>query len=301
MQVVCIAKYKLYNRKMTLSETHRNLIQQNLNASVKNILHVSGGDINQAAKVTLGNGQVIFIKWHRNPPPNMFFAEAQGLKLLNSANALRVPKVYFCTDNLLAMEWLGRSVRQPSGAAAKLGVGLAQQHRAIADTFGLKTDNYCGLTPQCNAQSDNWVEFFADRRLTYQMLLAASRNRLPTDRRQKLERLIVKLPEFLPAHPPASLLHGDLWGGNWIISASGEAALIDPAVYFGHREADLAFTELFGGFPPEFYRTYQTAWPLEPGYNERKDIYNLYHLLNHLNLFGGGYGGSVDTVLKRYT
>jgi fructosamine-3-kinase len=115
-----------------------------------------------------------------------------------------------------------------------------------------------------------------------------------------LELLLDRLGDWLPTHPPASLLHGDLWGGNWLTTALGEPALIDPAVYYGHREADLAFTELFGGFPAAFYVAYRASWPLDSGYEERKDLYNLYHLLNHLNLFGESYGGSVDSILQRY-
>jgi fructosamine-3-kinase len=132
------------------------------------------------------------------------------------------------------------------------------------------------------------------------MELAGQNGRLPRPRAQRLQKLLNQLDNWLPAHPSASLLHGDLWGGNWLATAAGEPALIDPAVYYGHREADLAFTELFGGFPAAFYAAYQSAWPLENGYEERKDLYNLYHLLNHLNLFGEGYGGGVDSILHRY-
>jgi fructosamine-3-kinase len=284
-----------------LPQSLHNLIQQELNAPITKVAPVSGGDINEAARVSLDNGQTVFVKWHHHPPSKMFPAEAHGLKLLASARALRVPLVYFWAENHLAMEWLGPTSRGDREAAKVLGERLAQQHRTTAENYGLEMDNYCGLTPQVNASVDNWPSFFATRRLGYQIELAAQRGRMPPQRRQRLERLIAKLPNLLPANPPASLLHGDLWGGNWLVTAAGEPALIDPAVYFGHREADLAFTELFGGFPPQFYHAYQAAWPLEPGYEERKDIYNLYHLLNHLNLFGGGYGGSVDSVLRRYT
>jgi len=182
-----------------------------------------------------------------------------------------------------------------------LGEGLAQQHRFTRETYGLPENNYCGLTPQTNTPAADWVAFFGENRLGAQMTLAAKNNRLPARRAKMLEHLSARLGDFLPAHPPASLLHGDLWGGNWLVTAAGEPALIDPAVYFGHREADLAFTELFGGFPHEFYDAYRASWALDAGYNERKDIYNLYHLLNHLNLFGESYGSRVDAVLQKYT
>jgi fructosamine-3-kinase len=132
------------------------------------------------------------------------------------------------------------------------------------------------------------------------MELARRQGYLSAKRGQSLEKLLINLGNWLPAQPPVSLLHGDLWGGNWLVTDMSEAALIDPAVYYGHREAELAFTELFGGFPPHFYAAYNEAWPLESGYAERKDLYNLYHLLNHLNLFGESYGGSVDSILRKY-
>lgn len=262
---------------------------------------MSGGDINHAARVTTANGQTLFLKWHPQAPAGMFAAEAYGLALLASAGGLRVPAVYFQADDCLALEWLGPVKRGGPAEAARLGEGLAHQHRAAtADFFGLTTDNYCGLTRQINTPAANWPAFLGLHRLGYQMELARQQGYLPAQRGRKLEQLIARLPELLPATPTASLLHGDLWGGNWLVSGDGRPALIDPAVYYGHREADLAFTELFGGFPAEFYHAYQSAWSLEPGYRERRDIYNLYHLLNHLNLFGGGYGHSVDAVLDRY-
>ncbi len=278
----------------------RQRITNHFQTEITTVTLVSGGDINQAARVTLNSNSTIFVKWHYQPPAGMFPAEAFGLTLLAQANALRVPQVYFAAETYLAMEWLGNGGQRSTQVAAQLGEKLAQQHQFTVDQFGLEQDNYCGLTPQQNTPSDNWVDFFATRRLGAQMELAAQQNRLPRQRARQLEALITKLGDLLPVRPPASLLHGDLWGGNWLVTATGEPALIDPAVYFGHREADLAFTELFGGFPAAFYNAYQATWPLETGYRERKDIYNLYHLLNHLNLFGEGYGSSVDAVLRRY-
>jgi fructosamine-3-kinase len=275
-------------------------IQQKFETTIDQAGSVSGGDINQAAHVVLRSGQHLFVKWHWNPPPGMFSAEAYGLTLLAQSDILQIPQPLTYDDTYLILNWLGRGRRAPTLVADALGEGLAVQHRVTTKQYGLDRDNYCGLSPQKNEQETDWAIFFARQRLGYQLELAAERDRLPKPRRQKLERLIDKLPNLLPARPPASLLHGDLWGGNWLVTADNRPALIDPAVYYGHRETDLAFTELFGGFPPRFYQSYEAIWPLEPGYGERKPIYNLYHLLNHLNLFGESYGHSVDAILSRY-
>ena len=199
----------------------------------------------------------------------------------------------------ILMEWLGRGSNTANVAQA-LGRGLAAMHRVTGPAFGLEHDNFIGANPQPNRPAKDWLTFFRDQRLGFQMELAGRKGHLSPPRARRLERLLANLGDWLPTHPPASLLHGDLWGGNWLVTASGEPALVDPAVYYGHREAELAFTELFGGFSGPFYAAYNQAWPLDSGYKERKDLYNLYHLLNHLNIFGEGYGGSVDSVLRRY-
>lgn len=268
-------------------------------------LPVSGGDISQAAQVRLANGGQTLVKWRSNSPPGLFSAERRGLELLHSAGAVRVPEVLAQAEAtatcpaFIVLEWLDVGSKSSQSAEA-LGRGLAAQHRVLASSFGLDHTNFIGANPQPNHQSDNWVSFFREQRLGFQMELAGRNGFLPTDRARRLEALLVRLGDWLPTHPPASLLHGDLWGGNWLATTSGEPVLIDPAVYYGHREADLAFTELFGGFPAAFYAAYQASWPLDYGYEERKDLYNLYHLLNHLNLFGEGYGGSVDSILRHY-
>ncbi|MBE7553315.1 MAG: fructosamine kinase family protein [Anaerolineales bacterium] len=266
---------------------------------------VSGGDISQVVRVRLAGGGQLLVKWRSNLPPGLFTAERRGLELLRSAGALRVPEVLAqaeATANcpaFIALEWLDPGSKS-SQSAEVLGHGLAVQHRLLASSFGLDHANLIGANPQPNHQSDNWASFFREQRLGFQMELAGRNGVLPTQRARRLEALLARLGDWLPAQPPASLLHGDLWGGNWLATASGEPVLIDPAVYYGHREADLAFTELFGGFPAAFYSAYQASWPLDRGYEERKDLYNLYHLLNHLNLFGESYGGSVDSILRRY-
>ncbi len=275
-----------------------------LNAPVTGQIPVNGGSICRAVKVSLGDGRAALVKWHAGAP-GMFTAERRGLELLSAAGALRIPQVMAQQEAgaqspaFLAIEWLERGPATPAVAEA-LGRGLAQLHRVTAATYGLDHDNFIGVNPQPNPPATDWVTFFGERRLVFQMELAARHGYLNPARRQRLEKLLARLGDWLPPYPPASLLHGDLWGGNWLATADGQPALIDPAVYYGHREAELAFTELFGGFPGAFYAAYHEAWPPDGGYRERVALYNLYHLLNHLNLFGEGYGGGVDAALRQY-
>lgn len=266
---------------------------------------IGGGDISSAAKVRLADGREVLVKWRSGLPKGMFAAERRGLELLRSANALRTPEVLAQSQateecpGYIVMEWLGQGSSNAAVAEA-LGRGLAEIHRVTSETYGLDHDNFIGANPQPNTPAGDWVTFFTEQRLGFQMKLAGQNGRLSGQRGQLLEKLLARLGDWLPASPPASLLHGDLWGGNWLTTDSGEPALIDPAVYYGHREAELAFTELFGGFPSKFYAAYNETWALDSNYAERKDLYNLYHLLNHLNLFGESYGGRVDSVLRRY-
>ena len=289
---------------MTLPAQLQQTLTVVLNAQIIGDSPEGGGSISSAAHITLSDGRELLVKWRRRDS-EMFTVEGRWLTLLRRADALRVPQVFAQretdgdTPGFIALEWLGqgRSNRQVEEA---LGRGLAQLHRTTGPHYGLDHDNYIGANPQPNTPADNWVDFFRDQRLGYQMELMGQNGTLHRERRQKLERLLARLGDWLPPEPSASLLHGDLWGGNWITTAAGEPALIDPAVYYGHREAELAFTELFGGFSSTFYEAYNAAWPLDDGYSQRKDLYNLYHLMNHLNLFGEGYGGSVDSILRRF-
>ncbi len=289
---------------MALPQPLINQIEQMLGRIV-NSTPISGGDISQAEKVQLENGQTVLVKWRNGPPPGIFTAERQGLILLRSTNTLRIPQVLSHNNTetgypgFIVMEWLGRGSSSPQVAEA-LGQGLAQLHQSTVQKFGLDHNNFIGANPQINDPSDNWLAFFGQHRLGYQMKLAAKQGLLSRNRANLLEKLLARLGDWLPSNPPASLLHGDLWGGNWLTTDDGVPALIDPAVYYGHRETDIAFTELFGGFSSTFYAAYNHTWPLETGYLERKDLYNLYHLLNHLNLFGEGYGSGVDSILRRY-
>lgn len=269
---------------------------------------VGGGCINNAMRLQTARATYL-LKWNPDPLPDLFLKEAQGLALLQATATVRVPAVVAVSNATAAspayilLEWLEGSVRPSSREAqSRLGSQLAALHRASADAYGLDHDNYLGSTPQNNTQDNNWVNFYRERRLRPQMELAHRQGRLPAVRRRGLERLIERLDDWLGGveHRP-SLLHGDLWGGNVIPAPDGTLALIDPAVYYGDREAELAYTELFGGFSPAFYAAYEEAFPTSPGRAERRDLYNLYHLLNHLNIFGESYGPEVDAVIRRYT
>ncbi|HTP06771.1 MAG TPA: fructosamine kinase family protein [Anaerolineae bacterium] len=268
---------------------------------IRSLTAIGGGDINEAARVETSDARY-FVKWNYRPRPHVFQAEARGLNRLAAVNALRVPRVIAVIEQpaALALEWIDLGSNK-SAAAEALGRGLAQQHRSTAEQYGLDHDNYIGSTPQQNAHARSWIEFYRDQRLGVQRDLAQRNGYLTPDRARRLDRVMAHLDQWIDGQQVApSLLHGDLWGGNYLIDVQGNPVLIDPAVYYGDREAEIAFTELFGGFGVRFYAAYHEAWPLDRGYADRRDLYNLYHLLNHLNLFGEGYGGSVDTILRHY-
>ena len=248
-----------------------------------------GGDISEAFR--LGDGaRSVFVKTQPAARLAMFEAEAAGLAELAATRAVRVPQVVChgvaAGRAYLVLEYLPL---QAHGDAAQLGRQLAQQHRASADRFGWPRDNWIGATPQPNAWQADWIAFWRDARLGFQLRLAAQ-NGYGGALQRDGEALLGRLDAFFDGYAPApSLLHGDLWGGNHGYLADGSPAIFDPAVYFGDRECDLAMSELFGGFAPAFHAAYREAWPLDPGYPARRTLYNLYHVLNHANLFGGGY------------
>jgi protein-ribulosamine 3-kinase len=284
-----------------LPATLRTALSQTL-GEIRTMTPVGGGDINAAARIETDRA-AYFVKWNLRPQPRMFEVEARGLRLLTSAQALRVPQVIAVIDQppALVLEWIEPGPGR-TAAADELGHRLAQQHRSLSPAYGLDHDNYIGANPQTNTLTETWLDFFRQQRLGAQAELARSRGHLTPDRSRRLDRLLDQLDRWIdPSITSPSLLHGDLWGGNYLIDAGGQPVLIDPAVYYGDREAEIAFTELFGGFTSRFYAAYNEAWPLDHGYAGRRDLYNLYHLLNHLNLFGEGYGGSVDAILRRYS
>jgi protein-ribulosamine 3-kinase len=255
----------------------------------QNTQTLHGGDISQA--FTLSDGtRSFFVKVQAATLLDMFEAEAAGLTELAHANAVRVPQVV-CVglaagQAYLVLEHLSL---KSHGDAAQLGRYLAQQHRVSAPQFGWSRDNWIGATPQPNAWHVQWVDFWREQRLGFQLRLAAE-NGYGGALQRDGEILMAGLEGFFADYQPVpSLLHGDLWGGNHGFLADGMPVIFDPAVYFGDRECDLAMSELFGGFAPAFHAAYREAWPLDAGYAVRKTLYNLYHILNHANLFGGGY------------
>jgi fructosamine-3-kinase len=283
-----------------ISESLRNALTTML-GRLTSIKPVGGGDINQAARIETESA-AYFVKWNLSHASHLFETEAHGLKLLSEAHAVRLPHVIALIDQppALVLEWIEVGSHK-SDAAEELGRLLTQQHRSLGQSFGLDHDNFIGANPQLNRPTDSWLDFFRDQRLGVQVKLAQERGHFNTDRAQQLNELMDHLDRWIdPNNVVPSLLHGDLWSGNYLVDAHKQPVLIDPAVYYGDREAEIAFTQLFGGFGPRFYAAYNEAWPLDPGYANRRDLYNLYHLLNHLNLFGEGYGGSVDAVLERY-
>ena len=259
--------------------------------TVERTSSIGGGCINQAHRID-GNGRRFFVKLNNAVSLSMFEAEAAGLQEIHDSHTLRVP-VPVCWGNNSSTAWLvleyleiGRASRS---SATALGSRLAAMHQVSSGEFGWTRNNTIGATQQINERSTDWIEFWRKYRLGYQLQLARANGysgRLQTQG----ERLIEQLNAFFPGtQPVASLLHGDLWSGNYSFDDDGEPVVFDPAVYYGDRETDIAMTELFGGFPDAFYTAYREAYPLDPGYTTRKTLYNLYHILNHLNLFGSGY------------
>jgi protein-ribulosamine 3-kinase len=262
---------------------------------------VGGGCINECY-VVRGEGRAYFVKLNTPVKADMFAAEAVGLREIARTRTVRVPQPV-CHGagqqaSWLVLEHLELRPGDESSMGA-LGRDLARLHRVTAQRYGWERDNTIGATPQVNTRSGDWIAFWGERRLGFQLKLAASRGyggRLIANG----ERLLEKIPAFFASYtPPPSLLHGDLWSGNAAMAASGEPVIFDPAVYYGDREADLAMTELFSGFPPSFYAAYAAEHPLDAGYRTRKHFYNLYHVLNHLNLFGGGYHAQAERMIEQ--
>jgi fructosamine-3-kinase len=261
---------------------------------------IGGGSINEAWLLADANRRY-FVKLNRPALLDMFVAEAEGLQAMHSTNTIRVPEplCYGSADgySYLVMEYIA-SGGGNADSHAQLGEQLAAMHRHTADRFGWHRDNTIGSTPQPNDWHADWLTFLREQRLGFQVELAL-RKGASRQLRQQAVRLLAELEYFFESYvPEASLLHGDLWSGNYSISETGEPLIFDPAVYYGDREADLAMTELFGGFPSAFYAAYRQAWPLDPGYKQRKTLYNLYHILNHYNLFGGGYEGQAINMFE---
>jgi protein-ribulosamine 3-kinase len=273
-----------------------------LSAQIEECSMLGGGSINDACSLRFG-GQSFFIKWnHAERYPKMFEVEARGLELLRNSHTLALPIVIGARVHgnyaFLALEY----VKQGSADGnfwTVFGRNLARMHQNTAEKFGLDHDNYIGSLQQCNKQTDDWPSFYIQQRIEPQLKLAFENGLADKSLYRDFNSLFGKIHYLFPTEP-ASLLHGDLWSGNYLCSSQGEPVLIDPAVYYGHREMDIGMTRLFGGFDRHFYNSYNEEWPMESGWQQRTDLCNLYPLLVHVNLFGGSYMMQVKSILRRF-
>jgi len=262
-----------------------------------------GGSINDSFLLTTSKAK-FFVKLSRRKDLKDFFkCEQKGLELLRSQSGLKIPEVIAISEkddtiDILVLEYLEESEAK-LGFWESFGRGLATLHQHSSSSFGLNYDNYIGSLKQSNRQYDKWIEFFIHERLEAQFILARDKGYLDGQFGKELNRLFGKLEQLIPEEPPA-LLHGDLWSGNYRAVGAKQAAIFDPAVYYGHREVDLAMMHLFGGFHRSLFDVYHEAYPLKAGWEERIDLFNLYPLLVHVNLFAGAYTSRAKQVLKKF-
>ncbi len=265
---------------------------------INNKSSLGGGCIGDSNKVTTTDGNTYFVKSYKKN--GVAKAEATGLKELEKARAIKVPRVIGYTENTLVLNHI-ESHGQTKYFQKKLGQQFANLHKYKSSKYGFSENNFIGDSDQKNNYSDDWIFFYTENRLKFQIKMAQKNgyaDRHLKDKFSKLEFLIPKILKGSEEEP--SLLHGDLWGGNVMSDENGDPCLIDPAVYYGHREADLAMTKLFGGFSMDFYKSYNETFPLKPGYLQRENLYKLYHILNHLNLFGRIYYGQAISLIDSY-
>jgi len=278
-------------------------IETLLGESISTLKKVSGGCIAESQIIKTEAGESYFLKTHGGNS-DMFLKEAHGLVELSKSNCFRIPKVILTDGDFLLLENIEQG-RKDKNFFNEFGKAFAKMHHHRNENFGFFEDNYIGATPQYNiaiaSEKTNWAEFYFQKRLMPQLKIAEQKKLATPDLVKGIMKIENRLNEILSgSNELPSLLHGDLWGGNYLCSRSGEVVLIDPAVYYGHREADLAMTKMFGGFSPEFYQSYQNEYPLPEGWEYRQNIYLLYHALNHLNLFGFGYYSQCMQLLRAY-
>lgn len=263
---------------------------------------VSGGDVAQASLIETSGGLRFFLK--TSPQAGLFDKEVQGIRELRRAGVFRLAEVVYTDAHCMVLEWIDTGTKDPD-FFERFGQLLAQLHRTTAPEYGYSDDNFLGRTPQPNRaegiEKTHWPSFYWHKRLRWQLALAEDNGLVSDTLVRHMAHIEDRIEAILaaPAEAP-SLLHGDLWAGNYIVSRQQEPVLIDPAVYYGHREAELAMTRLFGGFRAEFYQAYERTWPLAPGADYRMPIYQLYHVLNHLNLFGKSYLPQAENLAGFY-
>lgn len=287
-----------------LTERFKIKIEEILHDRIIDSHSVSGGCINDAKIISVKSGDKYFIKTNYNNPKNMFLNEANGLREIAKANIIKTPEVIYVDDEIILLETISTG-KKNSNFFEDFGRKFAQLHKFTHIEYGFYEDNYIGSNRQINMATNiekkDWCEFYFNKRLKFQFDLCEKNGFVTEEFRKSFLKLESKIESIIkPKTEIASLLHGDLWGGNYMIDEKGEACLIDPAVYYGNREADLAMTKLFGGFDSNFYSAYNQEFPLDDGYEYRENIYKLYHILNHLNLFGSSYYTQALNLVKYY-
>jgi protein-ribulosamine 3-kinase len=287
-----------------LNQKIRNKIEEELKVKITSFNSLSGGCISNAYKLKSAGNKNYLLKINEGHKGDMFLNEAHGLAELKKANAIKVPEVILAEKDFILLEFINSSVRSKN-FFKDFGIKFSEMHKYNSSTFGFYEDNYIGANPQPNIpakdEEDSWNKFYFNKRILYQYRLAEKNGYATEELRTGISRLENKFEAILSGSEESpSLLHGDLWSGNYMVDENGDACLIDPAVYYGHREADLGMTKLFGGFNSEFYSSYNENFPLPEGYDYRENIYKLYHVLNHLNLFGRGYYAQAISLIYYY-
>lgn len=272
------------------------LQNMNISLSITAITPISGGQINDAYKLSTTAGNY-FLKYNPHVSADFFAFERDGLDRIKATDTIKVPGVYGITDDALLLEWIDSGHHPQS--SRQLGEQLAALHLIQQPQYGLDRDGYIGELLQPNTLTSNWLDYYKNNRLMTQRQLGIKRQHLSGIRLKRLDDCLMRLDQYIDAFPGASLLHGDLWYGNYLTTPAGPA-LVDPAVVCGDRDFELSFTELFGGFDQNFYQAYDSVLPRGDAYTDKKPLYQLYYLLVHLNIFGESYGAEVDRILKRY-
>lgn len=287
-----------------LNDKIKSKIENILASQITGMNSLSGGCISNAYRVNTKNGNSYFLKYNYSSGSNMFITEAHGLQELGKPSVITIPKVISFDNEFILLDLIESSDRSKN-FSEDFGRKFAMLHKFNNDKYGFYEDNYIGSNPQLNIpendEEKNWTKFYFNKRILYQFHLAVKLGNSTSELKSSISQLENKIDSIVTDNDEKpSLLHGDLWGGNYMVDKNGFACLIDPAVYYGNREADLAMTKLFGGFDSKFYESYNEEFPLPDGYEYRENIYKLYHVLNHLNLFGRGYYSQAISLIKYY-